>query len=105
MTDKNKAERDLSRRRCEVCSRVIRKDNLRYCSYACQGQALKRMHEQQRLELYLADKLNPIHTVDTGRVPRWVKRWWITAYGEQCAICGWAERHPQTRKVPLQWDH
>ncbi|HEY4440998.1 MAG TPA: HNH endonuclease signature motif containing protein [Candidatus Elarobacter sp.] len=25
--------------------------------------------------------------------------------GERCQRCGWAERHPQTRRVPLEIDH
>jgi hypothetical protein len=55
--------------------------------------------------LFHDDAINPVHTLEMGRVPRWIKAWWIQQYGEHCALCGWSKRHPNTGKVPLEWDH
>jgi hypothetical protein len=86
---------------CDVCKTPTAKQNRRYCSHKCQGVFLKR----HRIELFRGDLINPVHTVETGRVPRWIRGWWIEQYGERCAVCGWSQRHPRTGKVPLEWDH
>jgi hypothetical protein len=89
------------RRTCDVCGARLRKRNRSFCSHKCQGVFL----QQHRIELFRAGSLNPVHTLETGRVPRWIKTWWVQQYGEQCALCGWSKRHPRTGKVPLEWDH
>lgn len=86
---------------CEVCAAPLRTQRQRFCSHKCQGVFLK----QRRIALFLDDAINPVHTVEMGPVPRWIKAWWIQEYGECCALCGWNARHPRTGKVPLQWDH
>jgi predicted nucleic acid-binding Zn ribbon protein len=86
---------------CEVCSAELPPRNRRFCSHECQRVLLQR----QRIEMFQKDLINPVHTVETGRVPRWIRAWWVQEYGELCAICGWSARHPRTGKVPLEWDH
>lgn len=34
-----------------------------------------------------------------------VRKWLIETHGEQCSICGWAEVHPVSKRIPLQVDH
>ena len=34
-----------------------------------------------------------------------IRRYLIETYGERCIICGWAEIHPITGKVPVELDH
>jgi hypothetical protein len=86
---------------CEICSAPVAKRNQRFCSHKCQGVFLQR----RRIELFRTDQINPVHTLEMGRVPRWIKPWWVQQYGECCALCGWCVRHPRTGKVPLEWDH
>jgi hypothetical protein len=34
-----------------------------------------------------------------------IRRWLIETRGEKCESCGWAERHPITKKVPVEIHH
>jgi hypothetical protein len=34
-----------------------------------------------------------------------VRKYLIEKFGERCARCGWAERHPTTGRVPLEVEH
>jgi predicted HNH restriction endonuclease len=36
---------------------------------------------------------------------RFIRRYLIERFGEKCARCGWAERHPKTGKVPVEVEH
>jgi hypothetical protein len=47
---------------------------------------------------------NPPHAGE-GRVPAYIKRWWLATYGERCFQCGWAVRRTADGRVPLTWDH
>jgi hypothetical protein len=97
----NELRAGRERKVCEVCGARLRRRNRSFCSHKCQGAFL----QQRRIELFRAGTLNPVHTLETGRVPRWIKTWWIEQYGEHCALCGWNLHHPRTGRVPLEWDH
>ena len=71
------------------------------CSAECYAVWVHR----QKTEPWLAGELNPADAHGMGRVPPWIKRWWIGEFGERCSHCGWAEGNPFTGKVPLEWDH
>ena len=86
---------------CEICGTQLTRRNGRFCSHKCQGVFL----QQRRIELFRTDQINPVHTVEMGRVPRWIRGWWVQQYGESCALCGWSERHLRTGRVPLEWNH
>src|SRR5215471_19579797 len=86
---------------CDICDAPLGTRNRRFCSHKCQGVFL----QQHRFELFRTDQINPVHTLEMGRVPRWIKGWWVQQYGEQCAQCGWQMRHARTGRVPLEWDH
>ena len=60
---------------------------------------------EDREAAFLSGALNPGDGSGLGRVPKWVRVWWVARYGEQCAICGWADRHPVTGRIPLEFDH
>ncbi len=85
---------------CPVCSRPIPPSNRRYCSGAC----LKKDTEERWIEAWLRGEFNPPHSGE-GRVPEYIRRWWLTTYGEQCAECGWAKRRRIDGRIPLTWDH
>jgi hypothetical protein len=88
-------------RLCEVCGNALRLQNRRFCSAAC----YEFIRTDQRLTAWLAGELNPSDATALGRVPKWIKLWWIATFGDQCALCGWSQRHPATGRVPLEWDH
>ncbi len=40
-----------------------------------------------------------------GGVSNHIRRYLLEKYNKRCSECGWAKRHPITRKVPLEEDH
>src|SRR5919109_350899 len=92
-----KPRQPREKRPCRVCGQPIRQQNRAYCSWRC--------WERDRYELWikrwLAGEFHP-PAYQRGQVHANIKRWWIETYGERCSICGWAERHPVTGKVPLE---
>lgn len=40
-----------------------------------------------------------------GIQPRWIRKYLVWKFGEQCSKCGWAERHPTTGKIPIEVEH
>jgi hypothetical protein len=89
-----------ARRACRVCGKDVRLQNRAFCSWDC--------WERDRYDLWIArwirGEFNPSHQ-DRGHVHPNIKRWWVEKFGERCAACGWARRHPGTGRVPLEWDH
>jgi RNA polymerase subunit RPABC4/transcription elongation factor Spt4/predicted nucleic acid-binding Zn ribbon protein len=86
---------------CRVCDKPIRLQNRLTCSAECYAVWV---HEQ-KTEAWLRGELNPTDAHGMGRLPPWIKRWWVAEFGECCSPCGWAERNPFTGKIPLEWDH
>jgi len=85
---------------CPVCGSAVPSSNHRYCSSACH-----RVDTEERLvNSWVAGEFNPPHAGE-GRVPEYIKRWWLTNYGERCILCGWAERRNADGRIPLSWDH
>jgi hypothetical protein len=74
--------------------------NRRYCSQGCQFAGT----QQRQIEAWLAGDSNPPHAGE-GRIPDYLKRWWLATYGEKCGQCGWAVRRRADGRIPLTWDH
>ncbi len=85
---------------CRVCGAPVPQSNRRYCSADCYTADTA----ERQLRGWLAGEFNPPHAGE-GRIPDWIKRWWFAAYGEQCVLCGWAERRQADGRIPLTWDH
>ena len=86
---------------CEICGHAMRLQNRRTCTAKCYAAWVY----QHKTEAWLAGQLNPTDTHGQGRVPPWIKRWWVGEFGERCSHCGWAEHNGFTGKIPLEWDH
>jgi endogenous inhibitor of DNA gyrase (YacG/DUF329 family) len=85
---------------CQVCGNPVPQRNHRYCSSACHLADT----EQRWIQEWLAGEFNPPHSGE-GRIPEYIKRWWLANYGEQCIQCGWAQRRRIDGRIPLTWDH
>jgi len=69
-----------------------------YCSVACAARGRSNRLQKTWLE--------GLHPGGSWRgVSDFVRRWLIESFGERCSLCGWAEVHPATGRVPLQVDH
>jgi HNH endonuclease len=91
--------RRLPRRNCLNCGAVVDRLEKRYCGFRCQ----RELQYRRNVEAWLA-----------GRVPGGGGRWALVAnfvrrylFERQasCWVCGWAEVHPVTRRIPLHVDH
>ena len=85
---------------CVVCGAAVPQSNRRYCSHECYFAD----SEQRLIDSWLAGEFNPPHAGE-GRIPEYIKRWWLATHRERCFICGWAERRKADGRIPLTWDH
>jgi hypothetical protein len=85
---------------CAVCGGPVPQSNRRYCSAACHNEDT----EQRLIASWLKGEYNPPHGGE-GRVPEYIRRWWLTNFGERCVQCSWAERRNADGRIPLTWDH
>lgn len=91
--------RRVKPRPCPICSKpFVSHGRIQTCSVRC-GNELK---YTRFIEGWLA---GTIVGGTWASVCRPVRRWLIEKYGEHCSLCGWAEHHPVTSKIPLQVDH
>ena len=85
---------------CPVCDGPVPASNRRYCSRDCQFAGT----QQLQIDAWLGGHFNPPHAGE-GRIPDYIKRWWLNTFGEQCVGCGWAKRREADGRIPLTWDH
>lgn len=86
---------------CVVCSKLVRRHkrtNTLCCSYTCSN--------TYKYIKYIEAWKNGERSGAAGEgVSSHVRRYLIEQRGEKCEICGWAEQHPVTNKVPVQVEH
>ena len=87
--------------RCLNCSGPIGAKSSKYCSNRCQ-------FDHQYKE-YIRRWKAGLESGRTGRtslqLSRYIKRYLVEKYGEECCKCGWNKRHPVTGRVPLEANH
>lgn len=86
-------------RSCHICLNPVNDYCAIYCSNRCQLQA--------QFQAYIERWKAGLETGVAGAtgVSRYIRRYFIEKYGEQCQQCAWRERNPVTGKVPLTLDH
>jgi hypothetical protein len=77
------------------CGEVIKSGATKYCSLKCR-QAARR---SERIRLLECGQYSAL------QITQFLRRYLIGRLGECCTKCGWAERHPLTRKVPIEVEH
>lgn len=55
---------------------------------------------RKRLETFLAGRYPP-----QACTIAWIRRYMIQILGERCSRCGWCERNPRAKRVPLELEH
>jgi len=84
---------------CLVCMKETARPRYKYCSNKCQ--------QEYEYLLYLQEWKAEIVSglTNTGVVSNPVKRFLREKFNDRCCLCGWAEIHPKTGRVPLVADH
>lgn len=77
------------------CGNAIKKGATKYCSLRCQH-AVRRAERVRLLESGQYSAL---------QITQSLRRYLIQRFGERCTKCGWAERRPLTKKVPIEVEH
>lgn len=76
--------------KCLVCGKTT-KD--KFCSKKCES-------EYKREEIF-----KNIENGDLSYTHRQYKKYMINKFGEKCMECGWEERNPVTKNVPIELEH
>ena len=96
------ARRTLPDLVCLYCKQVMPDKNRRntYCGSVCQH---KYIHESYIERWKLGEEVG--YGGANNQLSAHIKKYLIERRGCSCWKCGWAEVHPTTKKVPLQWNH
>ncbi len=86
-----------TRRPCAVCGELVALAKQTYCSQDCHRRG---EFERRRRKLLESGAYCGIYNCNG-----YVKKYLIYRFGERCAKCCWAERHPITGKVPVEVEH
>ena len=78
------------------CGNAIKTGARRYCSLRCHQED----RHKKRLTIFLRGEYPPV-TNTIG----FLRRVLLERHGELCSRCGWAERNPITKRVPVEVEH
>ena len=87
---------------CIVCGNPVNHYRSRYCSRDCQHS-----HDQRKWEeLWLSGQISGFSETDHwGGVPNRIRNYLFRKHNSKCAICGWGEVNPYTKRIPLEVEH
>ncbi|SRR6266568_9111463 len=86
---------------CLTCGKKPKRSSYKYCSNKCQ--------QENQYKEYIKKWKSGLATgsrgINTKNISQHIRKYLINLYEETCSMCGWAERHQITGKVPLEVDH
>ncbi len=77
------------------CGDLIKAGATKYCSFKCQ----QNFRRRELVQLLEAGNYSALGTTT------FLRNYLVDHLGERCTRCGWAERHPATKRVPIEVDH
>ncbi len=87
---------------CLNCANLLtRRWQSKYCSNKCQAD----FQYKTCVREWKSNSAKGMRSVATKNVSGHLRRYLIEKHGEACSVCGWNERHPITKRVPLEVDH
>ncbi len=86
---------------CLICAIPTKRFYYKYCSLKCQ----QNYNYRQYITRWKRGLENGTIGITTRNVSAHLRRFLLEKYGEKCSNCGWSQRHPITKKVPLEIDH
>jgi hypothetical protein len=81
--------------RCLYCSKPV---NNKFCNNSCRGAYTRNI----KIEKWLNGDLDGC---SQGGHARFIKHYLLEKYNHKCSKCGWAERNPYTKNIPLEVEH
>jgi len=78
------------KKKCLNCGNITTN---KYCNSICQQEYIKK------------ETFKKIENGDTSLDRRKYRQYLIEKYGEKCMKCGWHEKNPITKKVPIELEH
>ena len=86
---------------CRECRKQTKRSFYIYCSNRCQIDC--------QYKKYIQNWKNGLEDGNRGitakTISKHLRRFLVEKYGNQCSRCGRCEKHPITRRVPLEIDH
>ena len=87
---------------CLFCKEGLKKRHqVKFCSNKCQGDFQYILY----IDKWRSGKKDGNRGISTRNISRHLKRYLIEKLGESCQKCGWNQKHPVTKSVPLEIDH
>lgn len=77
------------------CGNAIKIGATKFCSFRCQQEFAFRL----RSAVLESGEYFALQTTS------FLRKYLIRRLGERCSRCGWSERHPKTKKVPIEVEH
>ena len=85
--------------KCINCKNELKKrSQIKYCSNKCQ---IDYQHKKFIFEWKRCKK----GEILTKNISRYIKKYYVSKFGELCFLCGWNKKNFVTDKVPLEIDH
>lgn len=86
---------------CIECKKPRGKYTSKYCSNRCQ---VNYQYKQYIFAWHNGEK-NGNRGINAKNISRHLLRFLIDKYGERCSLCGWNQKNPSIKRVPLEIDH
>ena len=86
---------------CLQCGKGLERWQEKYCSNTCQ----QAYQYHSYIKRWRSESRHGNWKLITKNISQHLKRYLIEKCGEKCSLCGWDERHPVTKRVPLEVDH
>lgn len=85
---------------CPACGKQVKRAVDKFCNNRCQNEYQYRTYIERWLAGLELGYKGSFYAISDN-----VRRWMRETRGEQCSNCGWAKKHPLTRRIPLTIDH
>jgi len=87
-----------SEKTCPTCGKKSRRRGT-YCSQTC----VAKPKRDEKIKQWLEGNHNGMR--GKTQTAKWIKKYMIDTFGEKCMKCGWDERNPHTKNVPIELSH
>lgn len=86
---------------CLRCGKRPKRNIYKYCSNKCQ----QKYQYTQFIENWRSQSKLGNNIITSTNISHHIRNYLIEKYSNKCSMCGWSEKHPLTKVVPLEVDH
>lgn len=87
--------KNIYSKKCLNCGKEIEKN---FCNNTCYA-------EYNKKQIFLKIENCDFRLDNKITESKWIKKYLIEKYGEQCMICGWCEKNKKTNIIPIELNH